>query len=304
MEMMTREQARAALGLSLDARVVYLSAGGGGDVNAERQIEWGLEALLGIAPEVEIVVGAGPLYRGKVRRNPRVTWLVNESSAELAHAFDVAVTAAGYNSFVELMHAGVPSVFIPQQKIADDQRLRAERSVVKGAARLVDSSDEPAVLARAVLDLLEPRERERASLAARALVPRNAARTAAAELLRLVLSVTEVDRAEAAIGDAAIASSIELGFELSALIELMHEIDGEAGLHTSVRELGRLGKSATDIVRRAIELGVPAREIPELARAVLRRSTATDMASREALVLEAVLRIATPERPALEEPRQ
>ena len=50
-------------------------------------------------------------------------------------AFDLAVSAAGYNSFHELLRFGIPTLFIPNQDTAlDDQQGRARFASDKGLA--------------------------------------------------------------------------------------------------------------------------------------------------------------------------
>jgi UDP-N-acetylglucosamine:LPS N-acetylglucosamine transferase len=111
-------------------------------------------------------------------------------------AFDAAVCAAGYNTFGELMFAGVPTAFLPQDKLADDQRARAELAVERGAAALLEEKSDVLAVLR---DLVA---RPSARDAARSLVPENGARIAAAELLRLIVPAAKVDQIEATLADA------------------------------------------------------------------------------------------------------
>ena len=56
-------------------------------------------------------------------------------------AFDAAVTAAGYNAVHELLYAGVPSVFVPFERMVDDQEKRAREVAEAGAGLGVRSAD-------------------------------------------------------------------------------------------------------------------------------------------------------------------
>jgi predicted glycosyltransferase len=209
-ELFARERARDELGIEPNQKCVFVSAGGGGDREARAQLEHAVRAL-SADPELALVLGTGPLYRG--RPFPRTTAL-SGSAAEWSLAFDAAVCASGYNTFGELMFAGVPAVFVPQSKLADDQRARAQLAMDRGAATLWQPSSEPAALHRVVRDLLaRPDARE----AARALVPENCARVAAAELLRLLFPPASVDRAEDALDDDRLAHAWALGRELDVL---------------------------------------------------------------------------------------
>ncbi|MGB7926234.1 MAG: hypothetical protein WCF57_23540, partial [Pyrinomonadaceae bacterium] len=119
-EMRPRDEARRRLGIPEDRLGVWLSAGGGGDEMAGTVINALVESLAG-EPGLHLVVGAGPLYRGVPVRGPGITWLTGFHAMEDFSGLDFAISAAGYNSFHELLHAGVPTVFFAQEKIADEQ---------------------------------------------------------------------------------------------------------------------------------------------------------------------------------------
>ena len=289
-ELMSRDAARDRLGIARDARVVYVSAGGGGDARAEAQLLRSVEALLAFDPAIVLVLGTGPLYRGRVPRHARLTPLVNEPAAELGAAFDVAVSAAGYNSAVELMLAGVPTVFVPQDKIADDQGSRAMRAVRAGAARMLSHDAPPTDLTAAVADLLEPATHRAAALAAKKLVPKNCARVAAAELLRTCLPTSDVDRAEVAVSDALIEQARALEVDEVQLIEMMHLLDGDGGRASPARELGELLQRSQALFELARDAKLPAPRACEVAREALRKNPEPSVARRRDAVAEALLR--------------
>lgn len=227
-EMLPREVARARLGVPDDRACVYVSAGGGGDAGAPRQLEWAI-ASLARDPSLSLVVGTGALYRGAPI--PHVTNLPGVA-AEWSLAFDAAVSAAGYNSFGELMFAGVPTAFLPQQKLADDQRARAERAVQAGAGAITTHDSDLAAVVRALVARPEARE------AARTLVPENGARTAAAELLRLLVPAARVDAIEHALDGEALAS---LGTHERDGLRLAALLAGPGGdLHAALRAIASL----------------------------------------------------------------
>lgn len=118
--------------------------------------------------------------------------------AKYLRAFDMAVAAAGYNTYAELMHHGVPTLFVPNQQTAsDDQVARASRAEQAGAALLADETEPDGLLA--ALDRLLADAALRASLSRAALqmVPRNGGAAAAAlltDLCRDVLRRSAVGR--------------------------------------------------------------------------------------------------------------
>jgi hypothetical protein len=193
-ELLPRDVARARLGLGDGARAVFVSAGGGGDESAEAQIERVVHALR-VDATIAVVVGTGPLSRGAPL--PGVTLLPGRA-ADYMRAFDAAVCAAGYNTFSELMFAGVPAAFLPQHKTADDQLARATLAVGRGAGAIVSPAGGPDEILSAVQSLLA---RPEAATSARAVVPENCARVAAAELLRLIYPAVAVDEVEAMLVD-------------------------------------------------------------------------------------------------------
>ncbi|MFN7974385.1 MAG: glycosyltransferase, partial [Acidobacteriota bacterium] len=222
-ELLARGEARARCGVREGCVVVYLSAGGGGDPGAAETLAALVDALA--ADEtLHLVVGAGPLYRGQPFAGSRLTWLPTGLAAELMGAFDAAICASGYNSYHELMHAGVPAIFLPQAKVADVQGERARRAVDAGAAVMLDPGSDARAIRSALGELRE--KLPEAAAAARALVPRNHARDAAAEILRLALSPGEVDAAEEAVSDAVLEAE-RAGIPAEASIETMRLLAGE-----------------------------------------------------------------------------
>lgn len=255
-ELRERAEARAALGVAPDALCVYVSAGGGGDPSGERRLATALSAVARL-PEAHAVVGAGPLYRGTRQHGPRVTWLAGERALEFMPGFDLAVSAGGYNSFFELMFAGVPSLFWPQDKVADEQDLRAERARAVGAAQILSAEVTVEGLAELLEQLSDPRVRAEMSAAARGLVPENHAREAAAELLRLVLPPAAVEAAEGAVDDALLLAARELGYELASLFELMGVLEPRPRGELDAESARELSTMAVELVREFAQAGVP-----------------------------------------------
>ncbi|MEL6343337.1 MAG: hypothetical protein AAFV53_09375 [Myxococcota bacterium] len=213
-ELMSRDAARAALGVPDGARAVYLSLGGGGDPSAAGLLPRACRMIRDAGWHV--VVGAGPLYDGEELRGEGITWLDRYVPIELFPGLDAAVSAGGYNSFHELMFAGVPTVFLPQPRIADDQVARVDRAVAVGAGRRAASLDEVVAL------LNDPGDAE----AARRLVPDNGARKAAAAVLSLVASPDDVDRAVEILTPALVGQLEGEGWGLARGLEVTKLLTG------------------------------------------------------------------------------
>jgi predicted glycosyltransferase len=256
-ELIDREAARAALGIT-GRRAVYVTLGGGGDEAAPRVLPALTDAL--VARGWHVVVGAGPLYAGAERRGPNITWMDRYVPLELLAGVDAAVSAGGYNSVTELMFAGVPAVFLPQPRVADDQDGRARAAADAGAARVAESVDQ-------IPELLEdPGD----PAVARTLVPRNGARAAAAEVLSAVLPAGDVRFAHELLSPALWARAHRLGPRSETDV-----IAAIAGDPPSVqRERDAL---LADLVDEGVHVSAPAR----------RRSPTGDRIERFLAVMEA-----------------
>lgn len=189
-ELRPRDEARRRLGIPEDRLGVWLSAGGGGDPRAGSGIETLVETL---RPETDLhlVVGAGPLYGGAPLRGPNITWLTDFNAMQDFAGLDFAVSAAGYNSFHELLHAGVPTAFFAQEKIADEQSRRVRAAAEAGCALSVGVGHDGELCAedigRALEEFRDSRRRAEIALKAREAVPVNSAREAAFEILATLL---------------------------------------------------------------------------------------------------------------------
>ena len=263
-ELLDRGEARARLGIAGERLAVYVSAGGVGDPGAEQQLA-AVDAALAHADDVHLVIAAGPLYRGRPLRGERITWLSEPGTAELMPGLDLAICAAGYNTFFELMHAGVPAIFLPQDKVADEQERRAARAVRAGAALLLHERTSAALVA-AVDGFRDPVARAAAAHAARALVPTNHARELAAELLRLVLPAAEVAAAEDAVDDELLLAARDLGLELEPFFELGRALVPEGGVAGT-----EATRAAVRLHRFAHARGIPAAAALRVVHAFLRK---------------------------------
>lgn len=127
-----RDQVRAYFGVGDSQMLIYVSSGGGGDPQAEQEIERLLVALAD-DPQNFILAGYGPLYRGRKLYRPNLVPMVDPEVSRFFPGLDAAVSAAGYNTYEELLAAGVPSLFYAQAKGIDVQ---AERTANGKAAGL------------------------------------------------------------------------------------------------------------------------------------------------------------------------
>lgn len=99
-------------------------------------------------------------------------------------AFDLAIAAAGYNAYHELIHLGVPSLFVPMPRRTDDQAARARHVGELGIGRACAGPDDPELEAR-LDELLDASARAAMRERLEALDARNGAAEAATWLAEL-----------------------------------------------------------------------------------------------------------------------
>jgi hypothetical protein len=114
-------------------------------------------------------------------------------------AFDAAVGAAGYNAFHELIHLGVPSLFVPMERQTDDQGARARWAEKAGVGLGVEDAASPQLEAQ-LERLLDSERREIMAGGIRELGSRNGAGEAATWLAALARGEAAVDTGAAGAG--------------------------------------------------------------------------------------------------------
>ncbi len=141
-ELLGRERAAAALGLDPSRRTALVTLGQGGEVDGA--VARSLQALTAvpglqvaalqssIAPDLELPAGV-------VRLDSTFPM------SRYFRAFDIAVAAAGYNAFHELIAFAVPSLFVPMPRNTDDQRARARWAAERGVALAVEDAADPSL---------------------------------------------------------------------------------------------------------------------------------------------------------------
>ncbi len=191
-ELLPAEAARRELGVADGDRLVYLSAGGGGDPDAESTIS-GLVDALRHEPGLHLLVGAGPLYHGNRMAGPRLTWFDSPNIWRYFHGLDAAISAAGYNTFHELIYAGVPTAFYSQEKIADDQSQRIADAERVGACSRIEDITNPDEVRMQLNQVLDPSHASAMKTACAGVIPANGARRCAIELLRPLYKASSLD---------------------------------------------------------------------------------------------------------------
>lgn len=152
-ELATRARARRELGIvdGHKAVLVQLGAGNNFDMGEARRAMIG--AFAG-RPGITLFELRWPISFLE-HADRRVRTLSTFPMARLLRAFDVIVSACGYNGFHEILQARVPAVFVPNQNPEmDAQDARARWASDQGYGRWAFGSDGAAVV-EAVEDLLQ-----------------------------------------------------------------------------------------------------------------------------------------------------
>jgi UDP:flavonoid glycosyltransferase YjiC (YdhE family) len=133
-ELLPRAEAAAALGVDPDRPTALLTLGAGNvrDLTSDRQLF--LDRLLAV-PDLQVVVTHALIADQADELGDRVRATSVFPVSRYFRALDLAVAAAGYNSFHELVGFGVPAAFVPNPSMPlDDQPARARWAAAAGAA--------------------------------------------------------------------------------------------------------------------------------------------------------------------------
>lgn len=149
-ETCTRDEARAALGISADALVLLVMGGSLGAQHVNKALCDMKERLLAI-DGLHVIQSTGEgdydnvLSQLALSDAERARWHVSpyiDSMNEVLVASDLVISRAGASSVAEIMTVGVPCVLIPYPHArGDHQTLNARSCVAVGAARLVPDSE-------------------------------------------------------------------------------------------------------------------------------------------------------------------
>jgi hypothetical protein len=150
-ELLERDRARESLGLSRDGRYALFSLGPGNlkDISG---IGRGLIDELSRRGYV-VVWTRAPISASDVALPDGVIPIAEYPLVRFMRAFDVFIGAAGYNTCCEVLQSGVPTLFVPNTMVADDQTRRAEM-VAEVAPATVSPCETPEQRNRAVESLL------------------------------------------------------------------------------------------------------------------------------------------------------
>jgi spore maturation protein CgeB/SAM-dependent methyltransferase len=189
-ELLPRDEALRRLGLGRRGLHVLIQLGAGNINDLSHPLACAARVLQREAPDAQIVLAESAVATSPVDVPQSVRVVKEYPLGQYLTAFDLIVTASGYNSFHEAVSAGVPAIFFPNlAAVTDNQLERALRAERLGLARvLVEPEDE--AMAHAVRDLLDAERQQEIRQRGPRLVPRNGADPAARALGRFLPSTS------------------------------------------------------------------------------------------------------------------
>ncbi|WP_129662639.1 hypothetical protein [Phytoactinopolyspora endophytica] len=182
-DVLSREDARAELGMDPHEKAVLVTLGGGNAHDLGPDLE-AIAAAMHRRPGWHVYATRPPIARATQDHAGLRSISVYPLCRSLA-AFDVAVVACGYNAYHESILAGVPTIFVPKTKVTDDQHARAHYADATGVGVSVDEVS-VAAIDKAMDRLLEPATIERMRARCEELYPGNGAADAMASVERLL----------------------------------------------------------------------------------------------------------------------
>src|SRR5262245_18706467 len=133
-EQLPRAEAAAALGIDPARPAVLVQLGGGATRNLATLTDLVLKGCSEF-PELQVVVAEWAISSSPLDLWPNVKRLTGFPIARYFQAFDFAVSAAGYNTYHDVLCTGLPSIFIPDDHVMmDDQMARSRFAESRGAA--------------------------------------------------------------------------------------------------------------------------------------------------------------------------
>lgn len=203
-EAISRNVARRLLGIPESAFAVYVGFGGGGRRDLDSARAWVLSVATDF-PEWRFSFARPPLYRGEPARFhiPNAVEFSYAPLAECWTAFDLAVSSLSFNSASELLHFGVPAIFVNMPASSDDWSRRG-KMISDAEAGIVVSLGDTDGLRAALTRLANHRDRQAISSNANRLVPDNGAE-------RAVRIITEITNGQLTSGGTLAAATLHRG---------------------------------------------------------------------------------------------
>jgi hypothetical protein len=158
-DVLSQSEARAALRIDSSRPAVLLQLGAGNNYDYAT-LRRSAIALLRERYDADVCVAEWPIAEQPIELPEGVRAISEFPLSRYLRAFDLVISAVGYNSFHELLLAGVPAIFVPNEHPQqDDQLARAQFAERRGVGACVRVR-EIYRLSACVDRLLRPEERQ------------------------------------------------------------------------------------------------------------------------------------------------
>ena len=180
-ELLARDEAAEELGLDPQRTTALVNLGQGGETGAAVA-----RVLRALTADADLQVAALRSSIGPGLAVPDGVTLLDATfpMSRYFRAFDLAVAAAGYNAFHELIAFSLPTLFVPMPRNTDDQAARARWAADAGVARAIEGPGDERLEAE-LEALIDPQVRAEIRSACESAYERNGAVAAARALARL-----------------------------------------------------------------------------------------------------------------------
>jgi UDP:flavonoid glycosyltransferase YjiC (YdhE family) len=192
-EMLPRGEARRELGLSAEKPAVLIQLGAGNNFDY-RNIHKTAFSHVAEHHDADIAVGEWLISDKPMALPDGVIRLPGYPFARYFNAFDLAISAVGYNSFHELLYAGVPTILVPNEAMEQDNQLARALYADRHGLALCVRAKEIYSFTNKIDQLFDPAERKHMQQRLATIEQQNGAAEAAAFIEEMVYS-RRVDRA-------------------------------------------------------------------------------------------------------------
>ncbi|OPJ56509.1 glycosyltransferase [Alkalithermobacter paradoxus] len=183
-ELLDANEIRRQWKIPNEYKIVYVQLGAG-NINDIKSTIYIILNILRKREDIFIVIGESIIGKRLNIADERIQVIRDYPNSRYFKAFDLAISAAGYNTYHELMHFGVPSILVPNiYTEADDQISRAMYAQNIGAAiSLINPTEVD--FEKAIEKALDPENNNKMKSAAKSLMSENGADQVAELLLQI-----------------------------------------------------------------------------------------------------------------------
>jgi UDP:flavonoid glycosyltransferase YjiC (YdhE family) len=159
-QLLSREAARAELGLDPEKTVLLIQLGSRNNFDFQ-SIHNAALAHISDRQDVQVAFGEWLISDKPVDLPDAVVRMPGYPFARYFNAFDAAISAVGYNSFHELLFAGIPTILVPNEATEQDNQIARSLYADRHGLAICVRTKDVYRLTAAIDRLLNPDERER-----------------------------------------------------------------------------------------------------------------------------------------------